>query len=224
VWAVESRAPIVSEAKEAALSESSTVFIVDDEPVIRKSLAGLVEAAGLRAEPYENAQSFIEAYTPDRPGCIVLDLRMPGMSGLELQESLLSRGIRIPIIMVTAFGDVPSAVKACKLGCDDFFEKPFSEQQILDSIRRALERDRVERQKAERLRILKAKRDSLSPKEVAVYLGVVAGKSNKVVAVDLGLSAKTIEVHRANVMSKMGAKTLAELARISVELGDIPAA
>jgi|CXWL01.1.fsa_nt_gi FixJ family two-component response regulator len=202
----------------ALVSETSTVFIVDDDGGIRKSLGWLVESIGLKVETHESAQSFLDAYTPDQAGCVILDLRMPGMGGLDLQAHLKSRGIRIPVIIVTAFGDVPSAVRAYKQGCASFIEKPFSDQDVLETIQSALQRDLVEREKAGLQKEREDRLNSLSVKERAVYDRIVMGKSNKQAAADLDLSPKTIEVHRANVMAKVGVKTLAELVRFSAEI------
>ena len=200
------------------MSETPTVFIVDDDGGIRKSLGWLVESIGLIVEGHDCAKSFLDAYTSDRAGCVVLDLVMPGMSGLELQAHLKSRGVKIPVIIVTAHGDVPSAVRAYEQGCASFIEKPFSDQSILETIQGALKRDRLQRDKA-RLQQERINRlNSLSTKERAVYDRIVMGKSNKLVAADLDLSPKTIEVHRANVMAKIGVKTLAELVRFSAEI------
>jgi len=188
-----------------------TVFVVDDDAAVRQSLALLMRSVALPVETYASAQAFLDSCDGNRPGCVVLDIRMPGMSGLELQEEMQRRDLGLPIIFITGHGDVVMAVRAMKGGAVDFIEKPFSDQQLLDRINQALERDRVERG-SRRERAETAQRlVLLTPREREVMQRIVAGQANKVIAIELGLSERTVEIHRAKVMSKTGARSLAEL-------------
>lgn len=197
----------------------STVFIVDDDRAVRESLRFLLESVGLAARTYAGADEFLARYDPQTPGCLVLDVRLPGMSGLDLQQVLGERGIRLPVIIITGHGDVPVAVRAMKAGAVDFIEKPFSDQTLLDRVRSALDRDLAERARQQEELELRRRVDRLSPREREVMTGVVAGKLNKEIAQDLGLSHKTIEVHRAHVMQKMEADSLAMLVRMAMVTG-----
>lgn len=192
----------------------ATVFVVDDDDAVRESLAFLLKSVGLKVESFSSAQDFLKSYNPARAGCLVLDIRMPGMSGLELQEKLKQMESMLPIIFITGHGDVPMAVKAIKAGAADFVQKPFRDQELIDRIREVLEEDasaRVEKlQKAEILKRI----DSLTEREREVMEQVVDGKANKVVAIDLNVSQRTVEIHRANVMDKMKARSLAQLVRL----------
>ena len=192
----------------------ATVFVVDDDDAVRESLAFLLKSVGLKVESFPSAQDFFKSYNPARAGCLVLDIRMPGMSGLELQEKLKQMESMLPIIFITGHGDVPMAVKAIKAGAADFVQKPFRDQELIDRIREVLEEDasaRVEKlQKAEILKRI----DSLTEREREVMEQVVDGKANKVVAIDLNVSQRTVEIHRANVMDKMKARSLAQLVRL----------
>ncbi|MCB1878394.1 MAG: response regulator transcription factor [Chromatiales bacterium] len=186
---------------------------------MRTSLRWLIESVGLSVETYNSAQEFLNAYTPDRSGCIVLDVRMPGMSGLELQEHLNSRRIMIPVIIVTGHGDIPMAVAAMKAGAVEFIEKPFNDQRLLDCVQEALQRDnRIRNDQVEKAAI-DQRLDNLTPREREVMEMVVAGKANKVIAALLDVSAKTVEAHRAKVMEKMGVTSLAELVRLALIAG-----
>lgn len=196
-----------------------TVFLVDDDRDIRDSLRWLLESVGLQLQAFASAQEFLDAYRPETPGCLLLDVRMPGMSGLELQEKLLECGFDIPTIILTGHADVPMAVRAMKSGALDFIEKPFSDQILLDQVNLALEKDAHRRAKKARDGDLVRRVDSLSPRERTVMLKVVEGKSNKAIAVELKLSQKTVEVHRAHVMSKVRAKSVAELVQIAFRSG-----
>ncbi len=191
-----------------------TVFVVDDDPGVLDSLAFLLRSVGLEAATYGSANEFLGAYDRDRPGCLVLDIRMPGMSGLELQEKLEARGSTLPIIFLTAHGDVPMAVKAMKAGAADFVQKPFRDQELLDKIERALkENERLRKERGEHDEIL-ARIAKLTPREREVMDLVVAGKANKAIAHELGLSQRTVEIHRARVMEKMAAGSVAELVKM----------
>lgn len=193
-----------------------TVFVVDDEPVIRASLQRLLESVSLRVETYASANEFLDAFQPGRPGCIVLDVRMPGISGLDLQERLSVLGIDLPIIFVTAYGDVPMAVRALKGGAVDFVQKPFNSQALLDRIQVAIQQNVEAGRRRREREELAVRFSALTPREREVMQLVVAGKSNREIAEDLGLSAKTVEVHRAHVMRKVRADSLAELVRMHI--------
>jgi FixJ family two-component response regulator len=195
------------------LSESSSVYVVDDDPAMRDSLKWLLESVDFQVHVFESATSFLEEYGGQRPACLVLDVRMPGMSGLDLQDELVRRGITIPMIMISAHGDVPVAVRALKTGAIDFIEKPFSDQLLLDRVRQALHNDQQASETDEVKETIRARKASLTPREKEVMELVVAGNPNKSVASHLGLSQKTVEIHRARVMSKMSAGSLAELVR-----------
>lgn len=195
------------------MSESSSVYVVDDDPAMRDSLRWLLESVDFQVNVFESATSFLEEYKGERPACLVLDVRMPGMSGLDLQDELVRRGITIPMIMISAHGDVPVAVRALKTGAIDFIEKPFSDQLLLDRVRQALQNDQQTSETDEVKEAIRERRDTLTPREKEVMELVVAGNPNKAVAAHLGLSQKTVEIHRARVMSKMSAGSLAELVR-----------
>lgn len=196
-----------------------TVFIVDDDAAIRRSLRFLIESSGLAVETFETAEAFMAQYAPSRAGCLILDVRMPGMSGLHLQEELSKRGATLPIIIVTGYAEVPMAVRALQAGACDFIEKPFSDQVLLERVRQALVRDvELRRQKAERSEA-RVRLARLTDREADVLRGVVAGKPNKVIAHDLGLQVKTVEAHRARVMKKLEAESLADLVRLTMLAG-----
>lgn len=190
---------------------SQTVFVVDDDEAVRQSLALLIRSMGLVAEVFASAQAFLAACDPQRSGCMLLDIRMPGMSGLELQEELQRRAVDLPVIFITGHGDVAMAVRAMKSGAVDFIEKPFNDQQLLDRINHSLEIDRLARNARAEHSNLAARLELLSPREREVMARIVAGQANKVVAIELGLSERTVEIHRAKMMTKTGARSLAEL-------------
>ena len=202
-----------------ATTKAATVFVVDDDPSMRDSMRWLIESVGLKVEAYANADSFMEQFTGDVPGCLVLDVRMPGTSGMELLDSLKGRGVQLPIIMISGHGDVPMAVQALKRGAMDFLEKPFRDQELLEQIAKAIEVDQARRKKAESVAGIRTRLDKLTPREREVMELVVAGYANKQVAAKLGLSEKTIEVHRSRVMSKMRAKTLPCLVKMAIAVG-----
>jgi RNA polymerase sigma factor (sigma-70 family) len=191
-----------------------TVFVVDDDQAMRSSLKWLIESVGMRVETYGSAQEFLSHYYPGRAGCLLLDVRMPGMSGLDLQDHLTRASIRVPVIIITGHGDVPMATRAMKAGAVDFIEKPFNDEVLLDSIRNALLADAQQRAfQAERAEVA-TRLAHLTPREYEVMEMVAAGMSNKQIALDLGVSAKTVEAHRARVMEKMAAGSLADLVRM----------
>ena len=190
-----------------------TVFVVDDDRAVRESLALLVQSVGLEVETFAGAGEFLDAYRPDRRGCLITDIRMPGMSGLELQERLTEDGYHIPVIVLTGFGDVPAAVRALKGGAVDFVEKPFNPQALLDLVQQALVRDTELREQAAREADLAERMALLTPREREIMALVVAGKANKVIAIDLSISERTVELHRGRIMKKMQARSVAELMR-----------
>ncbi|MEZ5615074.1 MAG: response regulator transcription factor [Rhodocyclaceae bacterium] len=195
----------------------ATVFIVDDDQAVARSLRWLIETVRLKVETFASAQAFLDGYDAARPGCLVLDVRMPGMSGLELQERLAASRIRLPIIFITGHGDVQMAVRAVQAGAFDFVEKPFNDQDLLDRIQRAIVFDAEQRGRQVQRAQLQALFASLTPREREVLDRVVEGLSNKAIANTLGLSAKTVEVHRAKVMEKMHARSLSDLVKLAMQ-------
>lgn len=200
------------------MSEEITVFIVDDDEEVRDSLKLLIESVGLNAETYDSAQSYLENFDTTRAGCLILDVRMKGMSGLTLQEELNKKPLCPPIIIITGHGDVQMAVRAVKAGASEFLEKPFNEQQLLDSIHVAIEKDAEQRGKALQLAEIQTKVDSLTEREKEVMELVVTGMQNKNIASELHISQSTVEAHRAKVMEKMEARTLSDLMRMIISL------
>jgi RNA polymerase sigma factor (sigma-70 family) len=203
------------------MSANPIVFVVDDDQPIRSSLKWLIESVGLRVETYATADEFMHSYYPGRAGCLLLDVRMPGMSGLELQEHFAKKDIKIPIIIITGHGDVHMAVRAMKAGAVDFIEKPFNDELLLESIRNALAIDKKQREIQTQRAEIAARLANLTPREHEVMEMVTDGRSNKEIAIDLGVSAKTVEAHRARVMEKMEAGSLAELVRMVIAAGII---
>ena len=189
----------------------ATVFVVDDDPGMRESLRFLIESVGLPVETFERAEDFLAHYQPERPGCLILDVRMPGVGGLELQERLLGLGAATPTIMITGYGDVPMSVRAMRNGAIDFIEKPFSDQHLIEKINEALTRDTDQREESRKRELVMRRVRSLTPREREVLDGIIDGKANKVIAHELGLSSKTVEVHRARLMQKMGSDSVASL-------------
>ncbi len=201
------------------MGAESTVFVVDDDKAARESLRFLIESVGLACETYASPTDFIEAYDPLRPGCLILDMRMPGLSGLQVQERLHEQNIRVPIIFVTGHGDVPMAVSALKAGAFDFIEKPYSDQQLLDRVQHCIAEDSRRRNEYAERAALRERLAQLTPREREVLERVVAGKPNKVIARELSISGKTVEVHRARVMEKMQTSSLANLVSMCVSAG-----
>jgi FixJ family two-component response regulator len=193
-----------------------TVYVIDDDQAVRDSLALLLKSMGQKARLFDSAQAFLDQYDPDMSGCIVLDIRMPGMSGVELQQRLKSMRCTIPVIFITGHGDVPMAVEAMHQGAFDFIQKPFRDQELLDRINQALSWDHEHRSEDERRRSVQERFGSLTPREREVMDCVVRGLANKVIAMDLDLSQRTVEIHRARVMEKMNARSLADLVRMSL--------
>ena len=195
------------------------VFVIDDDPSMRSALDDLLRSVGLDVILSSSAQEFMQAVRPDAPGCLVLDVRLPGMSGLTFQQELAKAGITLPIIFITGHGDVPMTVRAMKAGAAEFLTKPFDHQVLLDAVHAAIERDRARRRDAVSLADLKARYHELSERERQVMEFVVAGRANKQIAAELGLSLVTVKVHRGQVMRKMLARSVAELVRMADRLG-----
>jgi len=193
------------------------VTIVDDDEAVRASLKLLLQSVGLASRSFGSAAEFLAAYDPQQPGCLVLDVRMPGMSGLELQEELNLRGAILPVIFITGHGDVPMAVEAMQQGAFDFLQKPFRDQDLLDRIQRALARDRENRSQLAHRDEIRARLASLTTREREVLDLMIKGRQNKLMAADLGLSQRTIEIHRARVMEKMDVQSVAELVRMMLD-------
>ena len=188
-----------------------TVFIVDDDPSVLKGLSRLMKSVKLKVEAYSSAQEFLDSYNPVQPGCLLIDMRMPGISGLELQEILQSRNILIPTIIITGYGEVTDAVQAMKKGAIDFIEKPFNGQYLLDQVHKAIAEDAQIRKKQAQQQVVSASLALLTPREREVMDLVITGKANKVIALELGLSMKTVEFNRAHMMKKMKVDSVAEL-------------
>ena len=198
---------------------NAIVFVVDDDEPMRKSLQNLIGSVGLRVEAFASAPEFLRSKLTDVPGCLVLDVRLPGLSGLDLQKRMVEAGIEIPIIFITGHGDIPMTVQAMKAGAVEFLTKPFRDQDLLDAIQQALDRDRTARKQRTQINELHNRLDSLTPREREVMGLVVAGLLNKQIAGELGTSETTIKIHRHQVMEKMGAGSLAELVRMADRLG-----
>jgi len=199
------------------------VFIVDDDRGVRQAVQDLVESVGLRAESFATCQEFMDREPTASPGCLVLDVRLPQMSGLDFQRKLAQAGRQIPIIFITAHGDIPMSVRALKAGAIEFLAKPFRDQDLLDAIQLALERDRAVREQQDEVRSLQTRYRSLTKREREVMGMVVAGMQNKHVAAEIGTSEATVKVHRGNVMQKMQAASFIELVRMADKLAQAPA-
>jgi FixJ family two-component response regulator len=195
-----------------------TVYIVDDDEGVRNSLRFLLKSVGLASRALPSAREFLDSYTADQPGCLVLDVRMPGMSGLELQQQLNLRGAMIPVIFITGHGDVPMAVEAMQHGAFDFLQKPFRDQDLIDRIQHALQRDARSRGAVMQHAKIRERLASLTPREREVLALMTRGLPNKVMAAELGVSQRTVEIHRARVMEKSGAGSLAQLVRMMLDL------
>ncbi len=196
----------------------ATVFAVDDDDGVRHSLGILLDAAGYRAQTYASGAAFLAEYDPSRAGCLLLDMRMPGMSGMDLLQALADRGAFLPVIFITGHGDVPMAVEAMKAGAFDFLQKPFKHQDLLDRIARAMKADAEAREALLHVDELRRRHATLTPREHDVMNMVVAGNANKVIAMDLKLSERTVEIHRARVMEKMHTRSIAHLVRMAMEM------
>ena len=194
-----------------------TVFVVDDDNAVRNSLRLLLKSVGLASQPLGSAAEFLETYRPSQPGCLVLDVRMPGMSGLELQRELNLRGATIPVIFITGHGDIPMAVEAMQQGAFDFLAKPFRDQELIDRVQRALAKDGTTRSALKERERIRERLESLTPREREVLSLMTQGKPNKIMAHELGVSQRTVEIHRARVMEKSGATSLAQLVRMVMD-------
>lgn len=199
--------------------KSPTIFIVDDDPAVLTGLSRLLRSAGLTVDCFGSPQEFLDQHDPEAPGCLVLDIAMPGFNGLELQEALTTRGSAIPIIFLTGYGTVPDSVKAMKGGALDFLSKPVDEEDLLAAIRVAIEKDGLARQNRAEIDEIQERLSTLTPREREVLTHVVSGQLNKQIAFDLGTVEKTIKVHRARVMEKMKASSLAELVHLCERVG-----
>jgi FixJ family two-component response regulator len=197
----------------------SEVYIVDDDQGVCHALSSLFRSAGLAARTFGSAREFLDASVSDAPGCMVLDIRLPGLSGLDLQQELTDRGFQIPIIFITGHADVPMTVQAMKAGAIEFLTKPFSDQDLLNAVQSALDRDRAARQDLAHMANLRARYETLTPREREVMLLVVTGMLNKQIAAELGASEVTVKLHRGRVMHKLGAQSVADLVRMADRLG-----
>jgi FixJ family two-component response regulator len=194
------------------------IFVVDDDASVRDAISNLLESVGLRGETFASADEFLNAPRPEAPSCLILDVKLPGRNGLEIQEELEAIGIRIPIVFITAHGDVPMTSRAMKAGAVDFLAKPFQKKDLLDAVHQALERDRVQREEHAEVSSLRARAETLTPREREVMDLVVTGLMNKEAAAELGLREITVKVHRGRVMQKMEADSLAELVIMAQKL------
>ena len=211
-------AQLAQGSAEAMTESEPVVYVVEDDDASRSLVRALTQSMGIACRAFGSAQEFLEKYDPLQPGCLVLDIFMPGMSGLELQEELNRRGTVIPVIFTTGHGDVPSAVEAMKRGAFNYLQKPFKNSELIDNVKNALDHDRNNRQALTRLDVIRERMVSLTPREREVLDLVVSGRPNKIMAQQMGLSQRTVELHRSRVMEKMGATSVAHLVRMLMNL------
>ena len=212
-------APCMEDAvSERPPTDEPTVYLVDDDPGVRRTAKALIESVGLRVQAFASAREFLDSQRPDAPCCLVLDVRLPGVSGLDLQRELAKTNSPLPIIFITGHGDIPMSVQAMKAGAVEFLSKPFRDQQLLDAISQAIERDRVARKERSELGELRRRHESLTPREREVMAFVVKGLLNKQVGAELGMSETTVKLHRGQAMQKMKAESLADLVRMADRL------
>ena len=197
----------------------TTVYVVDDDPSVRAGLSRLLQSMGLTVKTFASAREFLEQAVAEEPGCLIVDLRMPAMNGLELQEQLMTRNLNLPVIFLTGYGTVPASVRAMKRGAVDFLEKPVDDQVLLDAIYQALEKDRENRHNQAEVKAIQDRLNSLTPREYEVFTLIITGMINKQVAYELGTAEKTIKVHRAGIMEKMHCESLAQLVRLAEKAG-----
>ena len=200
------------------MTGAPVVFVVDDDPSVRSSLKFLLSSVGLQVESFDSAETFLQRKPPDAPSCLVLDVRLRGLSGLDFQRELAARNIRIPIVFVSGHGDIPMSVRAMKAGAIEFLTKPYRDQDLLDAVRIALDRDRARREQQKDLTDLQQRFDSLTPREQEVISKVVSGMLNKQIAGELGTAENTVKVHRSRAMEKMNAQSFADLVRMIEKL------
>jgi two-component system, LuxR family, response regulator FixJ len=204
--------------KEASKKNEPIVYVVDDDDSMRTALTLLLKTVGYTTSSFARPREFLGKFDPNQPGCVVLDVRMPEMSGIEVQQHLNRSGSMLPVILISGHGDIPMAVQAMKDGAFDFVQKPFRDQDLIDRVNAALKQDAENREIVQRHADLRRRAESLTPREREVMALVVDGKANKVIAIDLGLSERTVEIHRANVMEKMGARSVAHLVKMNLTL------
>ena len=209
---------VLSLRTESNFEANSTVFVVDDDVDLRKSLERLLRSVGLNVQVFGSVHDFLKANSPNGPACLVLDVRLPGQSGLDFQRELASNNIQLPIIFITGHGDIPMSVQAMKGGAIEFLTKPFREQDLLEAVRLGLDHDRVRRNAEEALRALRERFETLSPREREIMIEVARGRLSKQIAGDIGISETTVKVHRSNLMRKLKVRSLTELARIADKL------
>ncbi len=199
--------------------QQAIVYLIDDDESVREGMADLLRSVGHQVQPFGSAQEFLDSARPDAAGCIVLDVRLPGQSGLEVQRTLVQSNIHLPVIFVSAHGDIPMSVRAIKSGAIEFLTKPVHEQQLLDAVQGGIERDRARRKEAKVVAELRQRFDSLTPREREIFTLVVSGRRNKDIAAKVGLSEMTVKVHRSHVMQKMRTSSLVDLVRMADQLG-----